>query len=61
MSQLTNRLYRDWLARNHRGMGAVAPMQAQRVPSKPLPRVRPATPAQVVATRPEKPVLFISE
>lgn len=60
MSALTDRLYREWLARNRGGMGAVAPMQAQRRPSNSLPRVRPAAPAQVVATRPEKPVSFIS-
>lgn len=62
MSALTDRLYREWLARNRGGMGAVAPMQSNgKRPASRASRVRSPAPAQVVAARPEKPSSFISK
>jgi len=58
MSRFTDRLYWAWRAQNRSGggMGAVAPMKAQNTPAKSFSRVQSPAPAQVVATRPEKPL-----
>ena len=62
MSALTDRVYREWLARNRGGMGAVAPMQSRgKSPARPASRVRPASPVREPAARPEKLSSFISK
>ena len=61
MSALTDRLYREWLAKN-RGVGVVDPDAKPRPgPANLSSRVRPALPAQVHPARPEKLSSFISE
>lgn len=64
MSRFTDRLYRAWRAQNNTvsyrsasggGMGAVAPMGAQKAPTSPDRRETSPTPAQVAAARPEQP------
>lgn len=55
MSAFTDRLYRQWLAQNKRGIGGVAPdAELQHRPANPPARVQPSVPAQVPAARPEK-------
>lgn len=54
MSASTDRIYREWVARNRGGMGAVAPMETQS--RRPFEASRGPVPplARVSAARPEK-------
>lgn len=54
MSAFTDRIHREWVARNRGGMGAVAPMGTHKPLLRSPGRGQSPAPAKVLAARPDK-------